>query len=561
MIRNTFKFLSVEVRGLHAAAYVLAIMALSSSLLALIRDRLLAHTFGAHGALDVYYASFRIPDLLFVLLGSIVSVYVLIPELARRDPEGERDYLDTIVTGFSIFAVLASVVLALLAPTIIAHLYPSFVVFGSFDMAVHLTRIMLLQPILLGLSNIAAAITQSRHRFVLYSLSPLLYSTGAIIGILFFYPFFGIAGLAWGIVLGAVLHLGVQIPTIARDGFVRMPRGFDMDALVNTVRISLPRAGALSMGQVSFIGLSAIATSLGHGALSVFVFAFNLASVPLSIVGSSYSVAAYPTLAAAIARGDRESFVEHVAAAARAVIFWSLPLTGLMIVLRAHIVRTVLGSGHFDWTDTRLTAALLGILALSLVAQGLLLLLPRGYYAAHRSMVPFLFAAGSAALAIALAWAILAVSEATHVWPWMAAVLRLVDVPGTPAVALGLGLSISSIIGATAMLVHFDRTFGGLISGLKRTLFESVCAALAAGGIAYLALSALSPLSIASTLGTVILQAITAGGAGTVAGLIIFHVLGSREYHEIRATVQARLWRMGGALGMKVVSSAENVEL
>src|SRR3990167_9339130 len=113
------RFISSEVRGLHAAVYVLAVCAMLSSLLALLRDRLLAGAFGAGTELDLYYAAFRIPDLIFVCLGALVSVYVLIPELARRDTHAQKEYIDTVVLGFSALAVCAGSVAALFAPRLL----------------------------------------------------------------------------------------------------------------------------------------------------------------------------------------------------------------------------------------------------------------------------------------------------------------------------------------------------------------------------------------------------------------------------------------------------------
>ncbi|KKW17411.1 MAG: Integral membrane protein MviN [Candidatus Kaiserbacteria bacterium GW2011_GWA1_50_28] len=272
---------------------------LLSSLLALLRDRLFAHTFGAGYELDIYYAAFRIPDLLFVAIGALVSVYILIPELVSRGKDGEKDYIDTIVTGFSVLAVAVAGLAALLAPSILEILFPRFVESGHIEILVTLTRIMLLQPILLGLSNILAAITQVRARYGLYALSPILYNLGIIGGIVLLYPLWGLPGLAWGVVIGASFHLGIQVPSIVADGFfLRIPRIVESRALLRTVLISVPRALALSVNQIAFVGLTALAATLAPGSIAVFMFAFNLNNVPLSIIGASYSVAAFPTLAA-----------------------------------------------------------------------------------------------------------------------------------------------------------------------------------------------------------------------------------------------------------------------
>src|SRR3989338_6046490 len=253
MMNRALQLLSYEVRGLHTAVYVIALSSLLSSLLALLRDRLLAHSFGASATLDIYYAAFRIPDLIFVGAGALVGR----------------------------------------------------------------TRLMLLQPIFLGLSNIFGAITQVRQRYALCALSPLLYNVGIISGVVVFYPQWGLTGLAFGVVLGALLHVGIQLPSVFADGFIHaLPRAFKPRVFLETVKISIPRALALSMNQVSFIGLVALAGTLVPGSIAVYMFASNLQAVPLAVIGASYSVAAFPILAAALSRGDKAYFIEHIANAA-----------------------------------------------------------------------------------------------------------------------------------------------------------------------------------------------------------------------------------------------------
>ena len=186
-MHEALRFLASPVRGLQAAVYVLALSAFLSSILALIRDRLLAHTFGAGAELDLYYAAFRIPDLIFVATGALVSVYILIPQLAHRSSEQQKTYIDTVVIGFSALAVAVSLIIALAAPYLLGFLFPTISASGLLPTLIMLTRVMLLQPIFLGLSNILAAITQTKNRYALYSLSPILYNLGIIAGLLILY--------------------------------------------------------------------------------------------------------------------------------------------------------------------------------------------------------------------------------------------------------------------------------------------------------------------------------------------------------------------------------------
>ncbi len=561
-MNRAFKFLSYEVRGLHIAVYILAFSAILSSILALLRDRLLAHAFGASATLDVYYAAFRIPDLIFVAIGALVSVYILIPELAKRSSEAQRKYIDTILVGFSILAIAVSVVAFITAPLLLRLLFPQLMT--SDGDLVLLTRIMLLQPIFLGLSNIMAAVTQVRSRYALYALSPLLYNLGIIVGILLFYPIWGISGLAIGVVLGAFLHFAIQIPTTYSDGFFHsVPRLTNPKVLFETAFISIPRALALSMNQISFLGLTALAALLTSGSVAVFMFAYNLQAVPLAIIGASYSVAAFPTLATAMARGEKSAFVSHIATAARHIFFWSLPITALIVVLRAYMVRVVLGSGAFDWTDTRLTAAAFGLLAISLVFQSLTLLLVRGYYAAGRTFVPFFVACGSALGTITLAALLVGFFKNEWLALLSQEILRVTGVPGSSILALAFAYSVVAIVSATVLLFHFERKFGGFFQKVIQSWSESAFAALVGGTVTYIVLAAIGPISLASTTLSVFARGFIGGACGIVACVLVYWLLENREFKENASVIRDRLWRRPILVppGVAVVVSTEEGNL
>jgi len=558
-LRDSMRLLTSPVRGLHAAVYILATFAVLSSLLALLRDRLFAHYLGAGSELDIYYAAFRIPDLLFVAIGSLVSVYILIPELSRREGEERRHYIDTIVVGFSLLAVVLAGVAAFFAPQLLALLFPQFGSAGHIELLTALTRIMLLQPILLGLSNILAALTQSAHRYVLYSISPVLYNLGIIAGLVVFYPYIGLAGLAWGVVLGAVLHLGIQIPTIVGEGYFHsLPRLWDMGALLRTAVISVPRALTLSMNQLAFLGLTVLAGTLSAGSISVFMFAFNLVSVPLSIIGASYSVAAFPTLAAALSRGRRDEFIEYVGIAARYILFWSLPATALIIVLRAHVVRVILGSGAFDWTDTRLTAAVFAVLSIALATQGLTLLLARAYYAAGRTFVPFFIATFSAFGTLLLGIGLLYAFNEPDVMRFVQRLLRLENVAGASVLALAISYACMSILATLALAAHFHYRFETFFKHIAATLWQALLASFVAGSLAYLVLTILGPVTLFSTLLSVFIKGFTAGVVGIAGAALVYTISRSREYGETVTALRARLWKEP-APGTPPLSSAEEI--
>jgi len=552
-MRRAFKMLGYEVKYIHHAAYILGTFTLLSSLLAFLRDRLLAHTFGAGIDLDIYYAAFRLPDFIFVAIASLVSAYILIPELLRRNND-ERAYIETITAGFFLGIAVVGVVAYALAPFLLSILFPSLASAGYLEDLVPMTRILLLQPILLGFSNILAAIMQVKSRYILYAIAPLLYNIGIMFGIVALYPLFGLAGLAWGVVLGAALHVGVQIPSVVRDGFFwTLPKIHDLKALTRTILLSLPRTLALSMNQIVLLVFVSIAGLMTVGSISVFTFAFNLQAVPLAVIGASYSVAAFPMLSRMFSEGAHTEFIGQIKTAARHIIFWSVPVIGLSVVLRAHLVRTILGSGAFDWTDTRLTAAAFALLILSLTAHALTLLVVRGYYAAGKSLVPLITQSFSALLAIALGYIGFVYLPAGALL-FLESLLRVEGVPGTAVLVLPLAYSVA-VIGSTAvLLVWFERHFKGFLSGIGRVLSEGIAASGIGGAVSYAVLLLLGGISSATTFSSVFLHGFLAGVAGILAVFITLTLLGSRELSETVRAFKRRVWE-----ALPVASAEEEV--
>ncbi|MBU2329868.1 hypothetical protein KKG57_00145, partial [Patescibacteria group bacterium] len=182
MVRAILKTLSAPVRGLHQAAYVLAGLTLASQILALLRDRLFAHSFGAGEILDLYYAAFKVPDLVFALVASLVSAYVLIPRITGGSKEQNRKLLSQTASFLLIGGGLLCLLLALFVPSFIFVLFPNAATSQHAESFVLLTRLLLIQPILLGLSGIITSVTQVSRRFVLFALSPVLYNLGIIFG-------------------------------------------------------------------------------------------------------------------------------------------------------------------------------------------------------------------------------------------------------------------------------------------------------------------------------------------------------------------------------------------
>ncbi len=550
MVKRLISFLGREINGLHEAAYLLGVFAILSQVLALLRDRLLVHTFGAGTALDLYYAAFRIPDFLFVIIASFFSASIIIPFLSVKVKESQvsgREFLSVIFSVFLISIIFASVVTFVLAPYIVPQLFPGFSEEPLRSEIILMTRILLLSPIFLGLSNLFASVTQLYNRFFIYGISPLLYNIGIIVGVVFLAPKMGMSGLVWGVAIGAVLHFLVQVPFVIKQGmFPRLVLSFKRFREISGVMmVAFPRTLALSTQEISRFFLIFLASLMGVGSISVFSLSYNLQSVPLSIIGVSYSLAAFPSLAALFVSGERAKFVELVRTTARYIIFFSLPLIALFVVLRAHIVRVILGSGEFNWQDTRLTAAALALFVISLAAQGMILIFTRARYAAGNTRTPFYINIISVGVTIISAFFL------TYVFGRFEGFRTLIEtafkvrgISGTAVLMLPLSLSIASILSCFAHIYTFDRDYdqGGVGRSLTKAGLELALVAILMGFTTYLTLNLTDGLFLLDSFFGVLTHGLIAGLMGIFAGIILLSIIGSQELKEVVAALRRRFW-------------------
>lgn len=547
MVKKVWNLLSREWSGLHEAAYLLGFFAFLSQVLALGRDRLLAHTFGASHALDLYYAAFRIPDFIFVSLGSIVSLSVLIPFLLEKINKSEGEAREFLSQLFSFFFLMISAVCLLaffLMPVLVAKLFPHYLADPAFADLISMSRIILLSPILLGLSNFLASVTQVYQRFLIYALSPLLYNLGIILGIILLYPRFGLPGLAWGVAGGALLHCLVQVPFVVKSGFwPRFKFNFSWSSIRRVVLISLPRTLTLSANELAKLFLISLAAALSAGSISVFSFAFNLQSVPLSIIGVSYSLAAFPTLTRLFSSGDHAKFAKQMITSAQHIIFWTLPVAVLFIVLRAQIVRTLLGSGNFDWSDTRLTAAALALFVLSLVPQSLSLLFVRAYYSRSQTWKPFALNLFSAVIIISASYLLVHLFRTVSLFRYFITdLLKVDDVAGAEVLMLPLAFALGLFINLLTHWRAFHHDCPEFSKPVLRTFWHSFSASIMAGGVAYLGLNFFSTILDLNTFWGIFLQGFLAGIGGIVAGVLVLYLMKSAELREIWRTFHHKIW-------------------
>lgn len=537
-----------EISNLHQAAYLLGFFAILSQILALFRDRLLASMFGAGQSLDIYYAAFRIPDIVFATVASLVSVSVIIPFLVDRidrDKEEAKRFLDNIFTFYMIVMCVVSAGLFLSAPALIKVLFPSISGGGFYSELVSMTRILLLSPFLLGLSNLFASVTQVYRRFFVYAIAPVMYNIGIMFGILVLYPLYGLSGLTWGVVSGALLHLLIQIPPAITSGLLpRFRFSFDFTSIKKVIYISLPRTITVSANELTELFLISFASFLIPGSISVFNFSFNLQSVPFSIIGVSYALAAFPTLTRLFSKGNREQFLEQMIISSRHIIFWSIPISVLFIVLRAQIVRTILGAGKFNWEDTRLTAAALALFTVSLVAQNLTTLFVRSYYARGKTKPPLYMNMFSAGLIVIVSYALVSLFQNIPLFrDFIEVALKVEDIPGTIVLMLPLGYTIGTLVNMCIHWYAFETEYTKYSKTVLKTFFQTMGASLIMGYVAYQALGFFGPLFDLETLLGIFLQGLCAGIFGIITCISVLFLLKSTELSDVWTTLHKKIWR------------------
>lgn len=545
MVKRILGIVNKEVASIHSAAYFLAFFTFLSQILGLLRDRMLANIFGASHNLDIYYASFKIPDFIFVSVGSFISVSIIIPFIQEKINEGHKQTKDFINNLFSIFFIVI-----IFISIIFFFAMPVFVrmFFGSLDLIsqnqiIVLSRVLLLSPIFLGISNLLSSITQVKRRFILYAFCPIIYNLSILIGLFVFEPVWGIKGIVFGAVLGSILHGLIQIPFIGKvDLLPKFTLKISFVKIKEILFIALPRTFTMMVGSFSVIILVAIASKMSMGSIAVFNLAFNLQSVPMTIIGISYSMAVFPLLSRLFIEHDKKKFLDTVVSTSRHVIFLSLPIVALFIVLRAQIVRVVLGSGNFSWDDTRLTAACLALFSASAAAQSMVMIFVRSYYASGNTKKPLYINTLSSVVImlspIMFNYLFIIFPEWLNIFTYM---FKVQGIVGNEVLSLPLGYTIGSIINVLLFVIIFDRDYSGFWKGIKLTLLHSIIASFVVGFVSYASLNIFDNFFDINHLSGIFLQGLFSGIVGILVVIQVLKLIGNKEVFEIGRILKRKI--------------------
>jgi putative peptidoglycan lipid II flippase len=371
-------------------ALILSTLTFGYFAMGIIRNRALSTTFGAGPELDAYNAAFKIPEIaldVLVAAGLTAPFVPIFNGLRQRDEVAAHEFGRTVLTAAVLVIAVVIIVLFFFAEATVN------LVAGGFDPAtralyVDLFRLMCVTPILFAASIAIGEILVAHQQFLFYALAPILYTTGIVIGTVFFGREYGIHATAAGAVGGAVLHLAIRTLGLLRTPFRIRPRwAIRTPAFREFVRLMLPRMVSHPIDPLMLTYFTNLASSIGVGAVSSFNFASDYQVVPVSLIGVSFSLAVFPTLAAAYAAGDGTTFRQVLRR--NVVTIGSLTvLAAVVLAVVAHpMVDILLGGGEFGPDDVNRTATVLTAYALSIPFDSLSYPLSRALYATHNTIL------------------------------------------------------------------------------------------------------------------------------------------------------------------------------
>lgn len=406
MIKKLIAFLARRERFTEGAA-VLTLTTFGSYVMGLIRDRTFARTFGAGRELDLYNASFIIPDLLLMILVSSVLSAAFIPMftgLRAQHKEDEANNLANTILHTATFAIcIFAIVIAFLMPALAPMLVPGFSGAEQIEL-VKLSRLMLFSPVMIALSSSLGAMLVSFRRFLAYGISPILYNGGIILGALLA-PKFGVYGLLAGTLFGASLHVLPRLIAIIRTPYKYKFFISLRDAnFIRVIKLALPKMIGHPVEQLTFLAFTSAASLLAAGSVASVSFARNFQSVAISLFGIAFSVAIYPTLAEAAAKGDRAQFLKNFWKALKDILIFAIPAAIGLYFLSDLPIRIFLGGGKFTNENILRTAGVLSVFALSIPTESVVPLLARSFYALKNTVIPVTFSVVSLIISASFAY-------------------------------------------------------------------------------------------------------------------------------------------------------------
>ena len=380
-----------------------------SNLANLVSLILIGTTFGVQGEMDAFYAANQVSETLFVLMagGALGSAFIptftgLLTQEKRQQAWKLASAIGNLVLLVLTFAAILAAIFA--EPLVRYVLAPGFADNPvQFDLTVDLLRVMLPSAVIFGLSGLVMGILNSHQKFFIPALTPALYRLGMIFGVIFLSPKLGIFGLAWGVVIGATLHLVSQLPGLFRLNGQYFPiLGLKLPAVREVGLLMAPRLFGVAAVQLNFWVNTRLASSMIEGSVTGIRWGLTIMLMPQAIIAQAVATAALPTFSAQFALGKLDELRGSLAASLRGILFLALPATVGLILLRQPIVALMLEYGNFDERSTQMVSWALLWYAVGLIGHCLVEIFSRSFYALHNTKTPVIVGVFAMALNIGL---------------------------------------------------------------------------------------------------------------------------------------------------------------
>ena len=457
------------------ALWVMAAFALSN-VVSLVREILVSYVFGTGAAMDAFNAASRVPDMLFNLLAGGALGSAFIPVFTELLARGQRKrawrLASAIGTNLVLLGALVGLVVAVAAPWLVAHLLAPGFSPEQQGLTVRLLRVLLVTPVVFGVSGLLMALLHVHRRFLLPALAPTMYWLGMIFGVVALAPQWGIFGLAWGAVLGAFGHAGVQLPDLWKlpGRAFRPGLGWEMPELRQVLRLMGPRWLGVAIVQLNFWINVVLASGMPKGSLTALQIAWRVMTMPQVVLAQGMAIVAMPTFAAHAARGEDQALRRSLRDALRWMVLLSLPATVGLVLLRVPMVQVLFQRGAFDQRSTQLVAWALLWYGLGLLAHSVVEILSRGFYALQDTRTPVLVGGLAMSLNVALS---LLLAHLFRVWGLF------------PHGGLALANTLATWLEMLGLLVLLSRRVGpwGLGAWLKTWLRSGLAAGVMGVGL------------------------------------------------------------------------------
>lgn len=459
-----------------ANALIVAAAFAVGRVLGMVREVVIGARFGTGETYDAYLAAFRLPDLLFVVVMSGAFGSAFIPVfggfLARGDEERAWRLANALLTWTVVILLIVAQVILVFAESLVAGLIAPELAPDAQNLAVDLTRLLLLSPLLLGLGAAAKGMLEAQDMFTLSAVAPIVYNVGIILGALLLGPALGIYGLAVGVIAGAAGHAGVQFGWLLRHGLTLRPTfSLRTEGLREVARLVGPRLAGQVVGQSNLIVMTNFASRAGDGAISSLSYGQHLVMLPHGILALSLSTVIFPKMARQFELGQLAGVRQTLVQALRPLIFLTIPAAVVLFTLRESIVQVVLQYGAFTAGSTSMVVDTIAWFALGLLARSVIEPLTRAFYAMHDTRTPLLVSSVSVGLNIGLSWFLLdrlgfaglALSLSLTSIGRMAALFVLLD-RRTPRLAVSLTGPVARMLPPALALLLAGLALGGPVA-------------------------------------------------------------------------------------------------